>query len=255
MSATRHDLPRLRRSRAAAGVLAAFAALANGCSPGDGDGDVPEVAGSLDGASFAPAPEDAGSTVPAAPVAAAERAVDGAPADAPGALGGGAGAPDPAPGATATHDPEDGVQAVAPPDLPDGVRYLAFDDVAWAEYEPLDLRDIDADAFATADFPAPIRALDGARVAFDGYMVPVDFEERRVTSFILSRYLPGCCFGVMPRMDEWIEVEVLDEDGVEYFPYQIVRVTGAFEVGELLDDYGYVRSIYRIRADDVEEQH
>jgi hypothetical protein len=41
---------------------------------------------------------------------------------------------------------------------------------------------------------------------------------------------------------------------LEYFPYQVVRVIGTFEVGEKLDDYGYVRSIYRLRADEVDEQ-
>jgi len=165
--------------------------------------------------------------------------------------------PEPEPAAVAaapTHDPNDGVKAVRPANLPKGLQYLAFDDVAWPDYEPLDMRDVDAEAYGTDQFPAEVARLNGAHVAFDGYMVPVDFEDRRVTNFILSRYLPGCCFGVMPRMDEWIEVEVQIDGGVEYFPYQIVRVTGTFEVGEVLDDYGYVRSIYRIKADEVEEQ-
>jgi len=214
--------------------------LAGGCS--GGGGDAYEIVGSLEGASFAPPAPSATTETPVEPeVAALEPTVVAAlekPAAAP----------------QSGHNPGDGVKAVKPVHLPDGLRYVSFEDVGWPEYEPLDMREVDAQAYATSEFPEAIRTLDGARVAFDGYMVPVDFENRRVTSFILSRYLPGCCFGVMPRMDEWIEIEVKIEGGVEYLPYQIVRVIGTFEVGESLDDYGYVRSIYRIRADEVDEQ-
>jgi hypothetical protein len=219
--------------------------LAGGCSGEDGAAYA--IVGSLEGASFAPAapglraPDAAGIDGDAI----AETAVEPAAA----AL-----EPAAVPAPKSGHNPGDGVKAARPAKLPAGLRYLAFEDVTWPEYEPLDMRDVDAEAYPTSAFPEAVRGLDGARVAFDGYMVPVDFENRRVTSFILSRYLPGCCFGVMPRMDEWIEVAVEIAGGVEYVPYQVVRVIGTFEVGEKLDDYGYVRSIYRIRADEVDEQ-
>lgn len=135
----------------------------------------------------------------------------------------------------------------------DGVHQASFEVIAFEDYEPPELRDVE-EPLSLEEFPEAVRQLDGLEVALDGYMVPVDFEDRMVTSFILSRYLPGCCFGVMPMMDEWVEVEVATEEGVEYLPYQIVRVVGTFEVGELLDDYGYVRSIYRLRAKEVQAQ-
>jgi hypothetical protein len=233
----------VRNPKAAAFVLVWL--IAGGCSGEDGEAYA--IVGSIEGASFAPAvpgmrAPDAGGVdgdaIAETPVEPAVAALD-PPAAAPLKSG---------------HNPGDGVKAAKPAKLPAGLRYLAFEDVTWPEYEPLDMRDVDAEAYPTSAFPEAVRGLDGARVAFDGYMVPVDFENRRVTSFILSRYLPGCCFGVMPRMDEWIEVAVKVEGGVEYVPYQVVRVIGTFEVGEVLDDYGYVRSIYRIRADEVDEQ-
>ncbi|MEM7305347.1 MAG: DUF3299 domain-containing protein [Planctomycetota bacterium] len=145
-------------------------------------------------------------------------------------------------------------EAAAPADLPEGVTFLTFEKISWPEYEPPELREIEDETLLLSDFPEHLQQLDGERAALDGYMVPVDFEERKVTSFILSRYLPGCCFGVMPLMDEWVEIEVLVEGGVDYFPFQTVRVMGEFEVGEVLDDYGYVRSIYRMKSNSVEEQ-
>ncbi len=153
------------------------------------------------------------------------------------------------------HGSGHGVTSAPPAEnLQEGTSFITFEDVAFPEYEPPELREVEDEVLELSEFPEAVLKLNGTEVAMDGYMVPVDFEDRKVTSFILSRYLPGCCFGVMPMMDEWIEVEVLEEEGVDYFPFQIVRVTGEFEVGEVLDDYGYVRSIYRIQAEKVEEQ-
>ena len=151
-------------------------------------------------------------------------------------------------------NPEHGVKSSGPTDLAEGEVFLTFEDLAWPEYQPPELRDLDEETIELSDFPEHLQELHGAQARMDGYMVPVDFEDKKVTSFILSRYLPGCCFGVMPLLDEWVEIEVVIEGGVDYFPYQIVRVSGEFEVGELLDDYGYVRSIFRMKAEKVEEQ-
>jgi hypothetical protein len=193
------------------------------------------VEGPIRGAPLDPGPPPAAAEAPAAPA-------EPAPA-----------APGP-PAAPRGENPEHGVKASAPAHLPEGTRYLTFEDVSWPEYEPPELRDVDEEILPLSEFPEALRELDGTRAAIDGYMIPVDFANRKVTSFILSRYLANCCFGVMPRLDEWIEVDVLVEGGVDYVPFRVVRVTGELEVGEVLDDYGYVRSLYRLRAEDVEDQ-
>ncbi|MCZ6598663.1 MAG: DUF3299 domain-containing protein [Planctomycetota bacterium] len=158
-----------------------------------------------------------------------------------------------APPVAARHAPGHGASGEARI-LEGGLRLLTFEEFAFPDYQPPEMRAAEEELLALTDFPEKIQGLHGLEVAMDGYMVPVDFEDRRVKSFILSRYLPGCCFGVMPLMDEWVEVAVADEEGVEYHPFQIIRVKGRFEVGELVDDYGYVRSIYRLDAAGVEEQ-
>ncbi len=136
--------------------------------------------------------------------------------------------------------------------LPEGVVLATWDDLMVPDYEPPSPLDPD-DGYTKEDlFPAEVLAFDGRRVAVEGFMLPTDFKGSRVTAFVLSPYPPGCCFGGMPGMDEWIDVEVDDPNGVEYFAYRTVRVIGTFEVGELLDDYGYVRSIFRQRAQTVE---
>ena len=101
-------------------------------------------------------------------------------------------------------------------------------------------------------FPEEVLALDGERIALEGYKQPLSFNGNKVASFVLSPYPPGCCFGGMPGLDEWVEVEVAG-DGVDYFAYRVIRVTGELEVGEELDDWGYVASLYRMNSDKVEK--
>jgi uncharacterized protein len=136
--------------------------------------------------------------------------------------------------------------------LPDGVVLATWDDLMVPDYEPPSPLDPD-DGYTKEDlFPPEVLAFDGRKVAVEGFMLPVDFKGTRVTAFVLTPYPPGCHFGGQPNMDEWIDVEVTDPNGVEYFSYRTVRVTGTFEVGEMIDDYGYVRSIFRQQADEVE---
>ena len=142
-------------------------------------------------------------------------------------------------------------------DLPleDGVELVAFDDLMLPDYVPPAVLDGEDDELRdTAElFPEEIATLDGERIALEGFMMPLEFSGNRVTAFVLSPYPPGCCFGGMPMLDEWVDVSLEDDEGVEYFAYRVVRVTGEFEVGEQLDDWGYVTSLYRMKSDKVEK--
>ena len=92
--------------------------------------------------------------------------------------------------------------------------------------------------------------LDGQEVATVGYPLAVALERDRTRSFLLSRYPPGCCFGTVPALDEWIEVEAPPEtDPLD--PDVPVVVRGVLEVGEDLDELGFARSLYRMRAESV----
>ena len=136
--------------------------------------------------------------------------------------------------------------------LIDGASLVTYDDVALPDYDSTPTFDDEARKSSEEIFPDRILGLDGEKVAMDGFMLPLDFENKAITAFVLNPYPPGCCYGgAMPRMDEWIEVEVEDPDGCPYYAYRVVRVTGTLEVGEVIDAYGYVTSVYRIQADDV----
>lgn len=142
-------------------------------------------------------------------------------------------------------------------DLPleEGVDLIAFDDLMLPDYvAPAVLTDEVGEEREVGEvFPEEILALDGQRVALEGFMMPLEFSGNKVTAFVLSPYPPGCCFGGMPMLDEWVDVTYTDDEGVDYFAYRVVRVTGELEVGEQLDDWGYVASLYRMRSDKVEK--
>ena len=110
-------------------------------------------------------------------------------------------------------------------------------------------------------FSPEILELDGQRVALEGYMMPIDWvpDGRKVAAFILSPYMPGCGNeenenrGVyVPSMDAYVQATVESEAGVPWDAYRCIEVVGTLDVGEELDDYGYVTSAYRLGVESVE---
>ncbi|MEO0649854.1 MAG: DUF3299 domain-containing protein [Planctomycetota bacterium] len=158
------------------------------------------------------------------------------------------------PGQAGSHSQNAYVAGSASSDLPleEGVELYAFDDLLLPDYVPPSVLDEDEEHDPEGAFPAEVLELDGHRVALEGYMQPLSFDGNNVTSFVLSPYPPGCCFGGMPGLDEWVDVTVTGAS-IKYIAYRVVRVTGELEVGEQLDDWGYVSSLYRMDTDKVEE--
>ncbi len=96
--------------------------------------------------------------------------------------------------------------------------------------------------------PDEVFALDGKQVRIEGYMIPLKFDDGKVKSFFLSRYMMGCCFGVLPKANEVIEVEMVDE-GTYYDAYMPFLVTGKmFVMPDGTDDEKYLKTIYVIKA-------
>jgi hypothetical protein len=104
----------------------------------------------------------------------------------------------------------------------------------------------------TGLIPPEIKALDGRTVAIQGFMVPTVFESDGVKSFILAKDQQLCCYGVMPKMNEWVDVRMAEGHKADFFPDRPITVTGKMEVGEQFDDT-IVLSIYRIEATRVSQ--
>jgi hypothetical protein len=98
--------------------------------------------------------------------------------------------------------------------------------------------------------PKPIKDYDGKKVAVRGFMVPVSQERGGVKTFLLVRDQSLCCFGRMPRMNEWVSVQMKDNKPTRFISDQVITVFGTIHVGELVEK-GVVLSVYRMDAEEV----
>lgn len=141
---------------------------------------------------------------------------------------------------------------VEAPKVVDGYREVKFElltsyDYEWSQTtgvaEPTDNPE--------GRIPAPVKELDGTMCFIVGYMQPIDFDRDGVKSFLLTNYPGGCCFGMVPRLNEWIEVEMPGDERVEYSYFDAIKIRGKFEVGEVKSGE-VITSLYRMTPDDVE---
>lgn len=98
--------------------------------------------------------------------------------------------------------------------------------------------------------PQPIKDLNTKKIALQGFMVPIDLKNGKSTKFLLVKDQSLCCFGRMPRMNEWVSVHMKPGKAARVIQDQPVTVFGTLSVGEIIES-GEVQSIYRI--DDSED--
>ena len=144
------------------------------------------------------------------------------------------------------------VPVPAEPDPNEEVQILNFDDMADFDYTAPTLDEIDNGTKRPEQIPAELLAYDNTLVEIEGYMIPIEVEDGKVQSFILSRTLSGCCFGDMPNIQEWVDVKMQEGTSADYIPYAPVLVIGRISIGETVDEYG-ITSLYRMTAESVED--
>ena len=101
------------------------------------------------------------------------------------------------------------------------------------------------------EFPPSVKALDGERVSIVGYQIPLEWDESdpgnpRVTRFMLVRDLATCCFGGIPRPDEWTDVTA--SEPAQYWMYRPIRVTGTLSVGLERQEDALMTSVFQIKG-------
>ena len=100
-------------------------------------------------------------------------------------------------------------------------------------------------ALNSADqIPAGVKAFDSKRVAVKGFMLPLKLQEGRVTELLLMRDQSMCCYGSVPKINEWMSVKMVGE-GVRPIMDQAVTLFGTLHVGEMREG-GYLVGIYRL---------
>ena len=161
-----------------------------------------------------------------------ERPIRGAPLDSPA-------------GARFGVDPTE-TSALEIPET--GTVSIELSDLAFDDYDPPELRGKEAKALEPGAFPETITKLHEREIEVAGFPLVTSYGDEGAQRLLLTRFPPGCCFGNVPVLDEWIAVEV--REGTKVDPgtgYDPVRMRGTFLAGELMDETGFVESLYRLK--------
>jgi hypothetical protein len=131
----------------------------------------------------------------------------------------------------------------------DELPMVGFDLLAGYDYEGnAAALGLDGSSEASA-IPEPIRALDGRHVAIKGFMLPLRLQGGLVTELLLMRDQSLCCFGVIPRMNDWVGV-TMAAPGVRALMDQPVIIYGRLHVGEIYDN-GLLTRIYHMEGEEL----
>lgn len=132
----------------------------------------------------------------------------------------------------------------------DGYERVGFDRLASYTFTPPDADPAKPEApppSGANQIPATIKALDQQKVAVTGFMLPVKMDGGLVKEFLLVKDPMLCCYGVMPKINEWVVVKMVGS-GVK--PLMDIPITfeGKLHVGEMYDN-GYLTGLYLLDGD------
>jgi len=82
-------------------------------------------------------------------------------------------------------------------------------------------------------------------------MLPVTLRGGLTTDFLIMRNRSMCCYGIPPRITEWVNVHLVSK-GVKPLMDQPITVCGIFHVGELREN-GDLMGVYQLDAREVRE--
>jgi hypothetical protein len=119
-------------------------------------------------------------------------------------------------------------------------RLSDFKIEAPASYDP-DVKPEASLAAVDKQIPAAIKQFDGKRAQLTGFMLPVKMEGQLVSQFLLLRDQMMCCYGVVPRMNDWIVVYAAKP--VRFTPDVAVSFRGKLQV-KAMQEQGFITGIY-----------
>lgn len=140
--------------------------------------------------------------------------------------------------------------ATTSPVVSGGYQAIGFDILGGYEY-PEDGVAATSDTVAKNLIPDRIRALDGRRVQVEGFMIPLDSSDGKVSTFLLQGNQMQCCYGVPPRINEVVLVRT-KQAGFTYTADSPVKVQGTLHVGEVRDQ-GSLMGLYALDADEISD--
>jgi hypothetical protein len=136
----------------------------------------------------------------------------------------------------------------------DGYQKVGFDRLASYTFIPPEYDSTTPNApppSGAKQIPDRIKALDQQKVAVTGFMLPVKMDAGLVKEFLLVKDPMMCCYGIMPKINEWVVVKMVGR-GVK--PLMDIPITfeGRLRVGEMYEN-GYLTGVYLLEGDKMAE--
>lgn len=101
-------------------------------------------------------------------------------------------------------------------------------------------------ASARSQIPPTVQSLNGKDVTIQGFLLPVTMNNGLAVEFLLMRNQSMCCYGVPPKINEWITVNITGP-GVKPVMDQPITVAGTLRVGPI-EENGSLAGIYHLDA-------
>lgn len=140
-----------------------------------------------------------------------------------------------------------------------GINYRPIKYIDYSTVQALQIKDgvtmVDFEFLGGFDYenggvvPEKVKELDGKRIEIQGFMLPIDFEDSVVTSFMLLNNQMGCCFGVLPRVNDFVYAELPEGKTTKFMIDTPLTVTGTLEI----TDRNLVGGIYSLTTEKVEK--
>jgi hypothetical protein len=101
--------------------------------------------------------------------------------------------------------------------------------------------------------PNSILALDGQKVSVPGFMIPMAMDKNKVSSFILAQNQQACCYGIMPKLNQWIYVTMGEGRTADSTMDVPITIYGTLQVREGAGPQDGGWCLYRMTADKIEK--
>lgn len=103
------------------------------------------------------------------------------------------------------------------------------------------------------DVPDKVQALNGQKISVVGFMIPMDLDKNGgVSSFILAQSRMTCCYGVTPKLNQWIYVTMAPGTTTSQLMDIPITVYGTLGVGTHFDIQDLGWCLYRMTSDKVD---
>ena len=96
-----------------------------------------------------------------------------------------------------------------------------------------------------------IQAMNGKKVEIQGFMLPLDMSEGNLRTFMLLKDQMACCFGNIPRLNEWVYVRVPKKKQVSIHQDIVITLLGTLRVGAKFEGE-VLTGIYHLELDEIQ---